>query len=247
MVDVNTVKKSICSEYSLEEIGIEEYLIHTGMYFDDGDELHIVLKCMPDSIILTDEGHTLMWLSYEEFNFTETRRKLLNGYIEQNNLALKEGQIQVLIDSANKVGPALSSLMQALLQIACLRNLSRNNVVNTFTEDVYASFRESRLSNRCEYRKKIATADGNCVEPDILITGNRPVLLFVAGSSERAKEVTINLLVAKELKDDYGTIVVIDGDSNISKKDQQRLVNYADRPIYGIDGALAIAESYIAD
>ena len=53
--------------------------------------------------------------------------------------------------------------------------------------------------------------------------------------------------MAKELKDNYGTIVVIDGDSNISKKDQQRLVNYADRPIYGIDGALAIAESYIAD
>ena len=32
------IRKSICSEYDFEEMGIDEYLVHTGMYYDDGDE-----------------------------------------------------------------------------------------------------------------------------------------------------------------------------------------------------------------
>lgn len=43
----------------------------------------------------------------------------------------------------------------------------------------------------------------------------------------------------------YRTIVVIDDDSGISKKDRERLVNYAERPIMGMDSVLSITESFI--
>lgn len=38
------IRKSICSEYDFEEMGIDEYFVHTGMYYDDGDEFHIVMR-----------------------------------------------------------------------------------------------------------------------------------------------------------------------------------------------------------
>lgn len=37
------VRRSICSSYDVESLDDGSLLIHTGKYFDDGDELHIVL------------------------------------------------------------------------------------------------------------------------------------------------------------------------------------------------------------
>ena len=51
---------------------------------DDGDELHIVLKITDDDIVITDEGHTMMWLSYEDFKFTPTRESMFRKIISQN-------------------------------------------------------------------------------------------------------------------------------------------------------------------
>lgn len=242
---IEDIRKSICAEFYFDEIGINEYLVHTDAYYDDGDELHIVMKIASDSILLTDEGHTLMWLSYEDFNFTDTRMKLLNKYIDQNNVTLDNGRIQVKVDTPKHVGPALLSLTQSMLQIASLRNLNRNVVASTFMEDVLSTFRNSDLAGICDYKKKISAGNGDFIEPDIFINDKRPVILFIAGSSERAKEVAINLLLMQKMNEKYRTIVVIDDDSGISKKDRERLVNYAERPIMGMDSVLSITESFI--
>ncbi len=240
------IKKSVCANYSFDEIGINEYLVHTDMYYDDGDELHIVMKINPTGIMLTDEGHTLMWLSYEEFNFTDTRTKLLNKFIDQNNVTLSDGRIQVEVDAPEHVGSALSSLIQVMLQVACLRNFSRSNVVNSFMEDVLSTFRNSDLAGRCEYRKKIPANNGDVIEPDIFISQKeRPVLLFIAGGPERAKEVVINLFLVQNLNKGYRTVVVIDDNSGISKKDRERLVNGAERPIIGTESVLPLTESLV--
>ena len=115
--DFEEIRKFICSEYDFEEIGIGEYLVHTDMYYDDGDELHIVLKRTGESYVLTDEGHTMMWLSYDEYNFTENRRKLLDGILEQNNVSLENERISVFVDQPSMIGPALSSLVQAIMTV----------------------------------------------------------------------------------------------------------------------------------
>lgn len=81
------------------------------------------MKKTQTGITLTDEGHTLMWLSYENFNFTDTRAKLLNKYVNQNNVKLDDGRIYIETDAPENVGPALSSLIQTMLQVAGLRNL----------------------------------------------------------------------------------------------------------------------------
>lgn len=243
--DFEEIRKSICSEYDFEEIGIGEYLVHTDMYYDDGDELHIVLKRTEEGYILTDEGHTMMWLSYDEYNFTDNRMKLLDGIIQQNSVSLENERISVFVDQPSKIGPALSSLMQAMMSVSNLRYLSRNNVASTFLEDIRTAFRDSELGDRCEYGKKISTSSGNSIEPDIYIGLDRPVLIFGAYNSERAKEVFINLLLAKDLDQGYRTVVVIDNDASISQKDQERLVNTANRPIIGTEHVVEVTKEFI--
>lgn len=121
----NEVRDSICPMYRLDRMGLDSYLVHTNMFFDDGDELHIILKETEDGFFLTDEGHTLMWLSYEDFDFTESSTRLLEGILGQNNVIMDGGRISVSVDGTEDVGYALSSLVQAILQIVALRHLDR--------------------------------------------------------------------------------------------------------------------------
>ena len=150
---IPTIMKSICSLYEFEDIGNGEYLVHTNMYFDDGDELHIVMIESDDGYTLTDEGHTMMWLSYEELRFTSNRKKLLDGILGQNDVTMVNGEILTSVDSPEEVGPALFNMIQAIMQTSSLRYLSRNNVVNTFLEDVRLMFRNSEIGNKCLFKK----------------------------------------------------------------------------------------------
>ena len=79
-IPIEEMEKSARSAISIEpyyEDGTP--LVHTSMYYDDGDELHIVLKREGDGFVFTDEGHTMMWLSYTDFEFTPERLDLMEN------------------------------------------------------------------------------------------------------------------------------------------------------------------------
>jgi len=242
---IDAVRKSICSSYDVELLDDGSLLIHTGKYFDDGDELHIVLARKDGGYDLTDEGHTLMWMSYEEYNFTPLRTEVLQGIIRQNGIRLDGGRIYVPIDDPEQAGAALQSLEQAIIQVADMRRLSRQNVASTFMEDLRAAFLDSPFGSRCEFGKKVRSGE-NILEPDIYVDDERPVLIFGVNNSERAKETVINLLYARSGDQRYRTIVVIDDDAEISAKDRKRLINTADRPIEGLDDVQQVTSDFVS-
>lgn len=242
---IPTIMKSICSLYEFEDIGNGEYLVHTNMYFDDGDELHIVMMESDGGYTLTDEGHTMMWLSYEELRFTGNRKKLLDGILGQNDVTMVNGEILTSVDSPEDVGPALFNMIQAIMQTSSLRYLSRNNVVNTFLEDVRLMFRNSEIGNKCLFKKEVKICDGNIIEPDVYIDLPTPTLVFGAHNTERSKEVFINMLLIRESKLDCRTMVIIDEGANIPQKDRDRLINMADRPVIGMNNVMNAIKGFI--
>ena len=201
------IMESICSLYKFEDIGNGEYLVHTNMYFDDGDELYIVMMESDGGYTLTDEGHTMMWLSYEELRFTGNQKKLLDGILGQNDVTIANGEILTSIDSPEDVGPALLNMIQAIIQTSSLRYLSRNNAVNTFPEDMRSMFRNSEIRNKCLFKKEVKMCDGNFIEPDVYIDLPTPTLVFGVHNTERSKEVFINMLLISESKLDCRTSV----------------------------------------
>ena len=241
---VRLIRESVGESYDLEDLGSGDYLVHTGKYFDDGDELHIVLKVQGDGYELTDEGHTLMWLSYEDYNFTPLREALRDGIIEQNQVRLDNGRICASVDNISEIGEALSCMEQAVIQIAGMRHLSRSNVASTFLDDIRASYLNSSLGTRCDFRKVIQSGD-DTIEPDVYIDAESPVLVFAVNNSERAKETFINLIFARNSGKGYRTVVVISDEADISRKDHKRLINTADRPIEGLENMVKMTEEYV--
>lgn len=131
------------------------------------------------------------------------------------------------------------------MQTSSLRYLSRNNVVNTFLEDVRLMFRNSEIGNKCLFKKEVEVCDGNLIEPDVCIDLPTPALVFGAHNTERSKEVFINMLLIRESKLDCRTMVIIDEGANIPQKDRDRLINMADRPVIGMNNVMNAIKGFI--
>ncbi len=242
---ISAIKQSICAEVEIEQIGLHSYLIHTGFTYHDGDELRIVLKATDGRLVLTDEGHTLMWLSYEDYNMTETRNAIWRKIISSNGISLDEGRMYVECNTKD-VGPALNSLIQAMLQTADLLFLDRDRVASTFVEDMMEIFRASSFQDKCEFNKTIEDKKGGTHTVDVYVHGRRPLYVFGIPSQDKAKDALITMM---ELElggmTGYRAMVVIDDSAEISKKIKRKVVNRADKALLGLEDTPDDLERYV--
>ena len=123
--------------------------------------------------------------------------------------------------------------------------LNRQNVSNTFIDDVIAESNKLAISSKCIYNKKIEIAKNEYCEPTVYIELEKPVLIFAINTSDRAKETLINLMMLKENNMKYRTIAVIDEDAQITEKDKSRLINRASRPIIGLSDFRETIDEYL--
>lgn len=231
---ISGMKKAMCSGFSTEPRGINAFMIHTGFTYPDGDELHIMLRQKDGTWILTDDGHTMMWLSYENVNMTASRMALLTKTLGYNYISFDEGQMWVAVDSFNS-GNALKSMIQALVQAADILYLNRQNVQSTFSEDVKELFREV-LGDRCEFNKKIKSGKDE-LTVDIYVESDVPLLIFTITSLERCKDASYSILsLTHEYNKDFTSVSVIDDKVDITKEDRKRISNRSDRVFFGLPG-----------
>jgi hypothetical protein len=239
-------RTSVCSQIELEPLGIGEYLVHTGCTYSDGDEFHIVLLTKDEKWTLSDEGHTFMWLSYEDYKMTKPREDLLNKIIRSNSVEL-DGDVIKVEFLQDESGAALYSLIQAIMQVSDLRMLSVDRVMNTFLDDMTSHLRSSEFADRCRFGEQIKTPKGT-YSTDVLIDGDVPIVMLGVTNVLRCKEAMITILGLTESGGKYKFIVVIDEETSIPNMDRARLMNRADRPIIGIDAdSMDRMENYIRE
>lgn len=226
-------KTSVCSSIELEPLGKCEYLVHTGFTYSDGDEFHIVLNIKEGEWMLSDEGHTFMWLAYENFSWTETREDLLRRIINSNSVMLDGDQIKIQF-RPDEAGSSLYSLIQAMAQVSDLRVMSVDRVMNTFIEDMKEWFRSSEFAKRCKFGEEIKTPKG-AYSTDVLIEGKIPIVVLGVTNVLRCKDAIITMLGLSETGQEYRFLVAIDEYAEIPLKDKSMLINRADRPIMGMD------------
>jgi hypothetical protein len=115
-----------CTGYS--ELGINRILLHTGHFFPDGDEYRIVLEYKEEKDehgwVLTDDGYTAMWLSYEDFEIIDARRDILRYILDANGAEFDEGEVYIRCDE-NNAGRALKSLILTIQQMSYLSSSGR--------------------------------------------------------------------------------------------------------------------------
>lgn len=135
---LDLLKQQYCSDLELEERSLNKYMIHTGYTYPDGDELHILLEKQDDAWCFTDDGHTMMWLSYSDFELTDTRRSLLEKTLRSNNVRIDDGVLYVSCSNRDydRLGACLRSMIQTEIQLTDLQYLEKDVVRDTFNEDL---------------------------------------------------------------------------------------------------------------
>ena len=114
-------KEKVCEKINLKEKGIGRYLVLTPFIFEDGDNLLIILKYdkKEKKWRLTDEGHTLLHLSYfmdSRDLLKGSRQEIIESCKKMFEVEEKEGELFIYVEE-DKYGDALYNFVQCLLKI----------------------------------------------------------------------------------------------------------------------------------
>lgn len=118
---ISAMITAIGSGIGFETRGMDRHMVHTGFCFPDGDEIHMILKREDDGWVLTDEGHTTMWISYAS-DLDGSMLRLLETTARSDDIPYEDGIVSVKV-SKDIFGRCLRSMMQAILQASELHLL----------------------------------------------------------------------------------------------------------------------------
>jgi hypothetical protein len=236
----NALCKQFCAEIKVSQKNDHLIRVETPFYFPDGDPYQIYLtEIETGGFRVTDMGHTLMQLSYE--NDIDLMRKGSRGNLLmqiQLELGLKEDDGAFYLESTvQNIPENIFKLGQGITKIQDLTFLNRARVENTFYEDL-----QERLYNIVDSEKIVqdyvysAMENADDYPIDYMIKGkDEPLFLFGIGNRDKARLTTIILERLIRHKAVFESIIVFQDFDGIPKNDAKRLMNVAGEMISSLD------------
>jgi hypothetical protein len=243
-LDLNKLQETLCSllcaEVKIQPKNEKLFAIETPFYFADGDPYQIYIKEMPGGIMrLTDMGHTMMHLSYE--NDIDKLREGTRGKIFEQIKAetlIEEDNGEFFIEtSTENLGFNIFRLGQALTKINDLTFLNRARAESTFYEDLqeqlFRIVEEDRVKKDYHYEEMENAKD---YPIDYMIKGKHaPLYLFGIPNRDKARLTTIVLERLTRAKADFDSLLIFSDQGAIPKQDLARLSNVGGEMIASLD------------
>lgn len=235
-----TLCSLMCAEVKLREKADKLFAVETPFYFADGDPYQIYIKEMPGGILrLTDMGHTIMHLSYEN-NIDKYREGTRGKILEQIKAEhfIQEDNGAFFIDtSIEDLGNNIFNLGQALTKINNLTFLNRARAESTFYEDLQQQlFRiidEDKVVKDFYYEKMDNARD---YPIDYRVDGKHsPLFIFGIPNKDKARLTTIILERLLRVEADFDSLLIFSDQASIPKQDLARLSNVGGEMIASLD------------
>lgn len=185
-------QKKVCDKIRLLPEGLSRYLVIHPFTFDDGDHYVVVLKHVGGEWQLSDEGHTIMHLSYEDIDLGRGGyREIVNNTVSAFGLVNREGELTLPVPEM-RFGDALFSYIQALVKISDVKYLERERVRSLFMEEFKGFLTELIPEPRRRFDYYHPERDPRRVYPvDCCAeTRNRPLFIFGITSDSKCQTAT---------------------------------------------------------
>lgn len=249
-VDVRKLQESLCramcSEVRIREKTPELLAIDTPFNFPDGDQYQLYVNVLPGGLLrLSDMGHTLMHMSYEDDIDklkTGTRNTLLDQIKAETPIEEKEGLFYI-DTTPEKLAKDIFLFGQAITRIFDLMiYLKRSRAESTFYEDLseslYRIISPDRVTKDYLYSEMENAAD---YPIDFCIEGKEdPLFLFGIPNPDKAKIVTIILEHLLRANAKFDSILVFADQKTLSKNDIARLSNVGNDMVASLDAELVL-------
>ena len=243
-LDIKSLQNTLCNLMCTEVIVMPKndtlLLVKTPFSFPDGDPYQIFIKELYNGIIrLTDMGHTMLHLSYENDvdKFREgTRGELFNQILSE--VEIKEEHGEFYIDTTiENLSNSIFRLGQGLTKINDLTFLNRFRAESTFYEDL-----DEQLNKIVPDGKIIKDyffdqmENANDYPIDYRIEGKHaPLFLFGIPNRDKARLTTIILERLLRMKADFDSLLIFSNQKTIPYNDLARLSNAGGEMIASLD------------
>lgn len=243
-LDINKLQENLCSSLCAEVKVIQKnnklLSIETPFHFSDGDPYQLYIKEMPGGILrLTDMGHTLMHLSYENDidKFRDGTRGKIFDQIKAETL-VDEYEGEFFIETAiGNLGFNLFRLGQALTKVNDLTFLKRARAESTFYEDLQEQLYKivnSQMVKKDYYHEEMENSKDYPI--DYKIDGRHaPLFLFGIPNRDKARLTTIILERLLRTNADFDSLLIFSDQGSIPKQDLARLSNVGGEMIASLD------------
>ena len=215
-------RQTVCEQVRIESEGTNRFRVFTPFMFNDGDHLAIVLKKEQDRWMLSDEGHTLMHLTYEldEKDLRGGgRQKIISNTLSAFTVDEEDGELVIPVED-DHYGDALYSFVQALLRITDVSYLSRESVRTTFFEDIRGFIAEHipKEKVRMDWSEPTHDPEGNYPVDFVIESESGPIFIYAMSNNDRVKEAMINLLTFEKWGLKFRSIGIFENQEEVNRK-----------------------------
>ncbi len=197
---------------------------------------------------MTDEGHTLMHLSYEiDINTLEkgTRAKILSNVLSQFSVIIENGSL--VIPLKDSWGDSLFSYIQSLVRISDINYLTKKLVHSTFIQDFKDFIEEKVDKKRFVFDYFHVEYDPKGKFPiDCKINGiAKPLFLFAINNDNKCRDVTINILQYEKWNISFQTLAIFEDQETISRKTLARFSDVSGKQFSSLVDNKSRIENYL--
>ena len=230
----------MCADVRIVDRGNGRLVLTTPFFFPDGDPYLVYLEERPGgNLRLTDAGHTLMCLSYENDvdKLREgTRGRLFEQILHEQDVVEAEGELSVDIP-VEELGSGLFRFGQALTRITDLTFLNRARAESTFYEDLaelLARTVRPEIMTRDYIYAEMPNAEDYPI--DFRIEGKvDPLFVFGVPNRDKARLSTIVLERLLRAGAQFESILIFADQSSMPRRDLARLSNAGGEMIASLD------------
>lgn len=234
--------KTLCGQVKIRTTRQGYLQLVTPFTFFDGDAFQLYLQEMSGGgLRLTDFGHTLMHLSYENElgKFREgTRGKLFEQVLATSGIKEEDGQL-IFDASVEDLGSSILKFGQGITRVYDLTFLNRARVANTFYDDLEERLFGLVSPERIQQNYSLVNEEDAASYPiDFYITRKQsPLFLFGIASVDKARLVTIILEHWLRAKVDFDSLLIFQNQPEIPRSDLARLSNVGGQMVASLDAS----------
>jgi hypothetical protein len=228
--------------FRLQRKSNTKYQVIAPIFHEDGDMMSIFVEEDGDQIRISDNGVSLMRLSYTFDIDTDNKSKQLSAIVTAQDADNYDGDI-VLTVPRTEIYSGIMRYAQMVGQVCNLDILSRETISDLFYDDLERAIADH--FSEYKFEKNYEDAKYGDLPIDYAFLGfGKPVYLFGAKDTNKAYQITVCCLSLMQRNVSFRSIAVFNEIDNIQKFARNNLMNTATKVFSDIPGFLEKGPDY---